>query len=73
MARGYHHLSAEERDQVAVMKSRGLSLRAIARAVGRDPATLSRELTRNAPPIYTGYYLPHKAQARVRQGSGLIC
>jgi IS30 family transposase len=64
MARGYHHLSAEERDQVAVLRSRGLSLRAIARAVGRDPATLSREMRRNAPPIHTGYYLPHKAQAR---------
>lgn len=64
MARGYHHLSAEERDHVAVLRSRGGSLRAIARAVGRDPATLSRELRRNAPPIHTGYYLPHKAQAR---------
>jgi transposase, IS30 family len=64
MARGYHHLSAEERDHVAVLRSRGGSLRAIARAVGRDPATLSRELRRNAPPIHAGYYLPHKAHAR---------
>jgi IS30 family transposase len=36
----------------------------MARALGRSPATLSRELKRNAPPIHTGYYLPHKAQAR---------
>ncbi len=64
MARGYHHLSKEERDHVAVLRSRGISVRAIARTLGRAPATLSRELRRNAPPIHAGYYLPHKAQAR---------
>ena len=64
MAREYHHLSEEERDLMAVLRSRGVSLRAIARALSRTPATLSRELRRNAPPIRTGYYLPHKAQAR---------
>jgi IS30 family transposase len=64
MARGYHHLSAAERDHVAVLRSRGVSLRAMARHLGRAPATLSRELRRNAPPIHAGYYLPHKAQAR---------
>lgn len=41
MSRGYHHLSEEERDQVAVLSSRGLSIRAMARALGRAPATLS--------------------------------
>ena len=30
----------------------------------RSPSTLSRELKRNAPPVYTGYYLAHKAQER---------
>jgi len=64
MSRGYHHLSKEERDHVAVLRSRGLSVRAIAWTLGRAPATLSRELRRNAPPLHTGYYLPHKAQAR---------
>ena len=28
------------------------------------PAPFSRELERNAPPVYTGYYLSHKAQER---------
>jgi IS30 family transposase len=64
MSRGYHHLSEEERDHVAVLRSRGLSLRTIARTLGRAPSTLSRELRRNAPPRHAGYYLPHKAQAR---------
>ncbi len=30
----------------------------------RNPSTLSRELKRNAPPVYTEYYLSHKAQER---------
>jgi IS30 family transposase len=60
----YQHLSSHERDVLAVLRSRGQSLRQIARTLGRDPGTLSRELRRNAPPIYTGYYLAHKAQHR---------
>lgn len=64
MPKHYRHLSADERDHMAVLRSEGVPLRAIARVLGRDPATISRELTRNAPPLHTGYYLPHKAQAR---------
>jgi hypothetical protein len=32
--------------------------------LNRSPSTVSRELTRNAPPVHTGYYLSHKAQER---------
>lgn len=64
MKPNYQHLSAHERDQIAVMRSQGHSLRAIAHHLGRSPATLSRELSRNAAPVNRGYYLPHKAQAR---------
>jgi len=60
----YTHLSSHERDLVAVLRSRGQSLRQIARVLGRDPGTISRELRRNAPPVHTGYYLAHKAQQR---------
>lgn len=60
----YTHLSIYERELIAVFKSQGQSLRAIARTLHRDPGTLCRELKRNAPPIRTGYYLAHKAQAR---------
>jgi len=60
----YKHLSIYERDLIAVFKSQGQSLRAIARSLNRNPGTLCRELKRNAPPIRTGYYLAHKAQAR---------
>ncbi len=60
----YEHLDTNERDLLAVLKSKGKSLREIAQILKRSPSTLSRELKRNAPPVYTGYYLPHKAQER---------
>ncbi len=60
----YDHLTSHERDVLAVLRSRGQPLRQIAAVLRRSPSTLSRELRRNAPPIYTGYYLAHKAQHR---------
>lgn len=60
----YTHLTNDERDLIAVLRGEGASLRSIARQMKRDPGTLSRELKRNAPPIRTGYYLPHKAHER---------
>jgi IS30 family transposase len=60
----YTHLSEDERDMIAVLKSEGKSLRFIAKKINRNVGTMSRELKRNAPPIRTGYYLPHKAQER---------
>jgi len=60
----YEHLNANERDLLAVLKSKDKSLREIAEILKRSPSTLSRELKRNTPPVYTGYYLSHKAQER---------
>lgn len=70
MANLYKHLTQEERDVLAVLRGQGASLRSIARTLGRSPGTLSRELQRNAPLIRSGYYLPHKAQARADQRKG---
>ena len=56
---GYAHLSAEERDRLADLKAAGLSLRAIARALGRAASTISREFKRNA--LDSGAYRPHVA------------
>jgi IS30 family transposase len=42
------YLSFPERQEIALLKARGLGVRAIAREVGRDPSTISRELRRNA-------------------------
>jgi IS30 family transposase len=74
MARHYRHLSADERDRLALLKPQGLSIRAMGRALGRDPATISRELARNAAPVYRGVYLPHRAHARAAARSrGAVC
>ena len=56
---GYSHLTAEERDRIADLRAAGLSLRAIARALGRAASTISRELRRNA--LDSGAYRPHVA------------
>jgi IS30 family transposase len=63
----YKHLNANERDLLAVHRSNGKSLREIAKILKRSSSTLSRELKRNAPPVYTGYYLSHKAQQRAEK------
>ena len=62
----YRHLTEEERDMIAVLKAKGMSLSGIAQEIGRHKSTISRELNRNAPPIHKGYYLSHKAQERAK-------
>ncbi|MBE1605705.1 hypothetical protein HEB94_002553 [Actinopolymorpha pittospori] len=42
------YLSFEEREEIAVLRARGLGVRGIARQLGRNPSTVSRELRRNA-------------------------
>ena len=63
MEKGYRHLSLAERDRITELKSDGISLRAIARELGRSPSTLSRELRRNSTPSYK-LYLSHRAHER---------
>jgi len=47
----YQQLQPEERITIASMKQRGLSVRAMARTLGRPASTVSRELTRNTCPV----------------------
>ena len=42
------YLSFREREEIALLKVQGAAVRQIARAIGRDPSTVSRELRRNA-------------------------
>jgi IS30 family transposase len=42
------YLSFAEREEIAILRAQRMGVRAIARAVGRDPGTISRELRRNA-------------------------
>ena len=44
MGKGYAHLSAEERELIAIGVAQGCSRRAIARRLQRSHATISREL-----------------------------
>lgn len=59
----YKHLNKEERDRLAVLRSKGWTLREIGEKLGRHYSVLSRELKRNGP---RGQYLPHKAQERAQ-------
>jgi transposase, IS30 family len=62
---GGTHLELGERERLAALKAEGLSLRAIARALGRAASTVSRELRRNALP--EGGYLPVHAEGCYRE------
>src|ERR671929_342831 len=62
---GGTHLELGERERLAALKAEGLSLRAIARALGRAASTVSRELRRNALP--KGGYLPVHAEGGYRE------
>lgn len=64
MAKTYRQLSVEERDRIALLKGQGRSLREIARRLGRNASTISRELERNSPPVREREYLAHRAQLR---------
>jgi len=59
--RPYIHLSADERMQIYQLSESGLSQGEMARRLGRDKATISRELRRNEAPAG---YLPDLAQRR---------
>lgn len=63
MKKRYKHLSAEERDKIAILRAEGKSGNEIAMMMRRNKGTISRELRRNGAEIYD-VYLPHKAQER---------
>ena len=70
------YLSEDERVRIADLDRSGRAVRAIARELGRDPATISRELRRNCEPV-GGQYRPFTAQRlaadrRARPGRGKL-
>lgn len=64
MSNGYKQLTVDERDLIGALRAEGKSLGDIAKELGRNKSTVSRELRRNGPSVHTGYYLPHKAHER---------
>jgi IS30 family transposase len=70
------YLCEDERVRIADLDQQGLGVRSIAAEVGRSPATVSRELRRNAD-LKGGRYRPFAAQRlavqrRVRPGRGKL-
>jgi transposase, IS30 family len=65
------YLSADERETIGLEHAAGAGVRAIARMLGRDPSTVSRELRRNAsvkrPRSYRPRLAQHKAEQRARR------
>src|SRR5436305_11914788 len=54
------YLDRDERYEIARLREAGLSMRQVAGRLGRSPATICRELARNADPR-TGAYQPERA------------
>jgi IS30 family transposase len=59
-------LSEDERVRIADLRRAGAGVRAIAGELGRDPATVSRELRGNVDPVSSAYR-PHAAQRLAEQ------
>ena len=64
----YKHLSITERERILFYLAQDLSLCRIARLLGRNKSTISRELKRNS-----GEYLPSKAQANYHKRRKKSC
>ena len=60
----YNHLSADERDEIAVLKAHGVSMSEIANQLGRDKSTISREIRRNSATGRRTAYYSQSAQRR---------
>ena len=58
----YHHLTMNEREEISLGLAQGKSCRDIASMLGRSPATISREITRNKR--YGYHYRAARAQGR---------
>lgn len=63
----YKHLGIEEREILQTMWWERKPMREMARALGRSPATISRELRRNFPPEHK-VYAPRLAHERALKG-----
>ena len=76
MPEGYHHLTRDERCQIDLLKRNGELQATIAKAIGKSPSAISRELRRNrirrtgsSHPIYEFKEAQRKALRRKREAS----
>ena len=65
----YIHLTIEERTSIAHLHNQGVSLRQIAKTIGRNVSTIKRELDRNYTPNKKGDndYYPYSSQKRYEE------
>lgn len=61
------HLSSSERDRITILQGEGLSIRKIAKELGRSPSTISRELKRPQAVYYRGKYIGSQTDKNVRK------
>jgi IS30 family transposase len=69
MTKQYNHLNQEERELIAQDCYEGKSISFIAKALGRNKSSISRELSRNASTEYKRY-TPCRAHTRAELGNG---
>ena len=62
MERQYQHLSAEERAVIQIERRNGATLRSIARSLGRNVSTVSREIARNEVEVEAGRRIGYEAR-----------
>ena len=61
------HLTSAERDKITILQGEGLSIRKIAKELGRSPSTISRELNRPEALYYRGKYIGSQTDKKVRE------
>lgn len=61
------HLSLEERERITVLQGEGLSIRSIAKELGRHPSTICREIKRENAVYYRGIYIGSQTHKRVHK------
>ena len=66
MTKQLQHLTSIERDKITILQGEGLSIRKIAKELGRSPSTISRELNRPEALYYRGKYIGSQTDKRVK-------
>jgi IS30 family transposase len=61
------HLTAQERDVITVLQAQKLSIRQIAKELGRSPSTISRELNRPEAVYYRGNYIGSQTHGNAKR------
>lgn len=62
-----NHLQLEEREKITVLQGQGLSIRKIAKELGRHPSTICREMKRKDAVYYQGIYIGYQTHKKVQK------